>query len=64
MNTLFLKHGYAFVTISSEERDLYFDSIENNTLHEFLAYKMEKQLLDIKRLHQEKINETDDDYER
>lgn len=66
MNTLFLKQGYAFITIDASERDLYFDSIENNTLHRFLADKMEKQMLIIQQTH--KTNnihkETDEDYER
>ena len=44
-NILFIKNGYPYITVPTAERDLYFKSIENNTLNEYFAQKMyEKQL--------------------
>lgn len=40
MNILFLQNGYDYVFIPADERDLYFDALEQNTLHEYLADKM------------------------
>lgn len=40
MNVLFLSNGYGYVSIPADERDLYFDSLENNTFSDFAADKM------------------------
>lgn len=44
MNILFLQNGYAFLSIPSEERNLYFESLEKNTFHDFAAEKMYKNM--------------------
>ena len=40
MNLLFLQKRYGYVSIPSEERDLYFNSLDDNTFHKFAAKKM------------------------
>lgn len=49
MNILFLQNGYVFLGISSKERDLYFQSLENNTFHVFAAERMYKRMRDIQK---------------
>ncbi len=50
-NILFLQSGYGYVTIPPEYRVEYFDSIEYNTLHEFLADRMIQSMKYIDELH-------------
>lgn len=70
MNTLFLQNGYAYISIPYEERDRYFDSLENNTFHKYAAEKMLIQLKEIELEHNkttcintERIDKVDE-YER
>lgn len=53
MNIEFLKNGYGYINIPYDERDLYFEALENNTLCEFLSSKMLSSMLDIKRRYYE-----------
>lgn len=53
MNLLFLQNGYGYIKIPTEERDLYFKSLEDNTLHQFLAPKMLNVMKYIQSLHEE-----------
>lgn len=48
MNLLFLQNGYGFVTIKPEERDEYFNSIEDNTFNVFMSRKMLESMQEIK----------------
>jgi len=48
MNLLFLQHGYSYISIPAEERDQYFESLDNNTFHLFVAQKMLNALQKIK----------------
>ena len=40
MNLLFLKNGYGYISFKAEERDLYFNSLDNNTFTDYAATKM------------------------
>lgn len=53
-NVLFLQSGYGYITIPEELRNDYFDSIENNTLHEFFAERMIESMEYINDLHRTK----------
>ena len=50
-NTLFLQSGYGYISVPPEEREEYFESIENNTMHEYFAKKMIESMEHIKEFH-------------
>lgn len=63
MNILFLQNGYGYISIPAEERDLYFNALENNTLHEYLVDKMLNVMQDIWMRHESAREEEVDQYD-
>lgn len=66
MNTLFLQNSYGFLHIPASERDLYFDSLDNNTFHVYAAPKMLEIMEEIQDKHKSYniAERTADDFER
>lgn len=77
-NILFLQNGYPYVSFPFEEREIYFDAIENNTLCDYLSDRMivsideikgkqdidnDNEIVDISDLSTKIDYEEDDDYD-
>lgn len=60
MNLLFLQNGYGFVTIPPAERDIYFNSIEDNTLNVYLSQKMLESMKQIEEKYHSRPTEKGD----
>ena len=54
MNLLLLQNGYGYFSAPAEERDKYFNSLDDNTFHIYATDKVLAQMKEQQKKHQER----------